>query len=177
MKTVFLCSLLLLCSSVAIGQHSLTSQPGYVDFSALTGVATSEPKVEVSLSSTLLGFLAAATREEDPELASTLGKLKSIRLNVFELSSDQSQDVKTKAQALGAQLLDDAWEEAVKVKGDDALIQMYLKLIDGKVAGMTVMMVEDGSEAVFMNIVGEIEPEELGRVAGKFGVDLSTLAN
>ena len=38
-----------------------------------------DPEVEVSLGKALLGFLAAATAEEDSELANTLSGLSSIR--------------------------------------------------------------------------------------------------
>ena len=40
---------------------------------------------------------------------------------------------------------------------------------------MTVVTIDSGGEAVFMNIVGEIDPTQLGRVASRFGVDLDDI--
>ena len=50
-----------------------------------------------------------------------------------------------------------------------------MKTVGSKVAGMAVMVIEPGSDAVFMNIVGEIDPAQLGQVASRFGVDINDL--
>lgn len=163
---------MLLLLALTFGAHgqALTDQPGYVDFGEFAGLGL-EPQVEVSLGSALIGFLAAAAQEEDPELATTLRRLRSIRLNVFELPEQDVASVKARVNTLVSTLKADAWEPAVSVKGEDATIHLYMKTVNDKVAGMTVMMIDSSGEAVFMNIVGEIDPAQLGKVAARFGVD------
>jgi len=156
--------------------HGQADPAGYVDFGDLTALDGGEPVVEVSLGSALLGFLAAATREEEPELADALGKLRSIRLNVFRLDSRGVLAARERARAIIDRLEADDWEPAVSVRSDDATVHMYMKMDGDKVAGMTVVTVDPGGEAVFMNIVGEIDPAQLGRVASRFGVDLDEVA-
>ncbi len=166
---------LLLASAASGADEALKAQPGYVDFGDLSALDGGEPTVEISLGSALLSFLAAATREEDAELADTLGKLRSIRLTVFEVAPESFDEARARAERVGRELEARAWDPAVVVKSEGRTIRMYLKLVEDRVAGMAVMIIEPGEEAVFMNIVGEIDPAQLGRVASKFGVSIEDL--
>ncbi len=172
LAALLLASMLVLSAPVQAQQHS-----GYVDFGDLTELDGREPMVEVSLGAALLGFLAAAAREEEPELADALGKLRAIKLTVFELDDSGVVAARQRAKAIIRQLEADAWEPAVSVRSDDATIHMYMKMNGPSVAGMTVVTVGGDGEAVFMNIVGEIDPAQLGRVASRFGVDLGEVAD
>ncbi len=163
---------LLLASSVAAQSASLKAQPGYVDFSGLSELSSSPPKVEVSLSGALLKFFGEAAKEEDAELAATLSKLMSIRVSVFELDSTRVEQARDEANRIASRLAADDWERTVLVRDEDATVHMFIKSSADSIAGMTVMVVEPGSEAVFINIVGEIDPAQLGRVASRFGVSL-----
>jgi hypothetical protein len=42
---------------------------------------------------------------------------------------------------------------------------------NSKVEGITVMTVEE-TEAVFVNVIGSISPEELGKVMNNFDIDI-----
>lgn len=150
--------------------------PGYADFGDLSGLSGVEPSVEISLGPALIRFVAAATRNEDGELADTLSKLMAIRVNVFEIPDDRVDSITARAAEISRTLEQDAWQPAVKVRKGQGSVNMYMKVDDGGlVQGMVVMMVEPGDDAVFLNIVGEIDPEQLGRVANKFGVSLDDL--
>lgn len=152
------------------------AHPGYADFGDLSGLSGVEPSVEISLGPALIRFVAAATRNEDSELADTLSKLRAIRVNVFEIPEDRVDSVSARAAEISRKLERGAWEPAVKVRGRQGSVNMYMKVdAEGVVQGMVVMMVEPGEDAVFLNIVGEIDPEQLGRVANKFGVSIDDL--
>jgi hypothetical protein len=153
----------------------IEQQPGYVDFGDLSAVSNNEPEVEISLGGALLRFLGAAVAEEDKELSDTIGKLRSIRISVFELDPEDMADATERAIELSKQLESNGWEPAVVITGD-TLVRMYMKTVNDVVAGMTVMVIEPESDAVFINIVGEIDPAQLGRVTNKFGVSIDDLA-
>ena len=175
-KICWSAALLLGVSMSTQASDSLNQQPGYVDFGDLSAISDNEPDVEISLGGALLRFLAAAVAEEDQELADTLGKLRSIRISVFELEPENLADATARAIAISQQLEADGWESAVVVNSQDTVIRMYMKTFEDKVAGMTVMVIEPESDAVFINIVGEIDPAQLGRVTNKFGLSLDDLA-
>jgi hypothetical protein len=46
-----------------------------------------------------------------------------------------------------------------------------MKMDGGNMEGMTVMVV-DNEEAVFVNIIGQLNPAELGKVMESFDVDV-----
>ncbi|MEM9305144.1 MAG: DUF4252 domain-containing protein [Pseudomonadota bacterium] len=153
-----------------------SDQPGYVDFGDLTGTVGVEPAVEVSLGPALLRFLTETVRQEEPELAQALGGLRGIRLNVFQLDESGVANAQKRTRNIVERLEADAWEPAVSVRSEDTMVHMYMKMVDDRVAGMTVLTIDEGGEALFMNIVGEIDPAQLGRVASRFGVDLDDIA-
>jgi hypothetical protein len=163
---------LLFASTAGLAADALSEEPGYVDFGDLSALTNSEPSVEISLGSALIRFLCAATEEEEPELAESLCNLRSIRITVFEMQPQDYAEAQAHAKSISEDLESKAWEPAVVMRAEESTVRMYMRTVDDKVAGMAVMVIEPGSEAVFMNIVGEIDPAKLGRVASKFGVSL-----
>ena len=141
----------------------------------LTELGGAEPTVEISLGGAMLGFVSAAARDSEPDLADALGKLRSIRISVFELDPGSVDEARDRANSVSKKLEADDWEPAVVVRSEDTSVRMYMKTVGSKVAGMAVMVIEPGSDAVFMNIVGEIDPTQLGQVASRFGVDIDDL--
>jgi len=167
--------LLALLGSGPVWADRLENLPGYVDFSGLVDLSNAPPKVEVTLSGVLLQFFAVALEEEDADLAQTLGKLASIRVSVFDLEESSAKQARVEADRIASRLSADAWERTVLVRDEESTVHMFIKPDADRIAGMTVMVVEPSSEAVFINIVGEIDPAQLGRVASKFGVSIDAL--
>jgi len=46
-----------------------------------------------------------------------------------------------------------------------------MKAVDGNMEGMTVMVVDE-EEAVFVNVIGQLNPAELAQVMDKFDVNV-----
>lgn len=153
-------------------EEQIKTEPGYVDFGNLQGLTDTEPKVAVSLGGPLLTFLREATREEEPELAGMLDGLKGVRVSVYPLNGDDTEAIKERVKSLADELAGAAWERTVKVEDDSDLVHMYLKMQQDSIAGLTLMVVEPGSEAVFINVIGSIDPAALGRLVSKFGVSV-----
>ena len=173
MKSII--TLLLLFLTPLAWAEDLSGHPGYADFGDLTGLSGVEPSVELSLGPALIRFVAAATRAEDSELADTLGKLQSINVSVFDIPPDRIDSISARADEISRVLERSQWEPAVKVRSTDGSINLYMKTEAGVVQGMVVMIVEPGEDAIFLNIVGQIDPEQLGRVASRFGVSIDDL--
>lgn len=144
-----------------------------IDFGDLMDITGGkEPNVEISLGGPLLRFVGNATREEDSDLADTLSSLKSIQIRVFDIADGQYDRAREQVDRVADRLTANAWMPTVKVNSDDTIVRMFMKMDGEQVTGMTVMILEDHSEAVFINIVGAIDPDQLGRVADKFGVSI-----
>ena len=154
----------------AIAQEdALKDLPGYVDFGELSSIF-GEPTVQISIGESLLNMVGALSAEEDPEAAELFRKLNGVRVNVFETESLAAGAVDF-VKDISTQLNDRGWESVVTVNSADEQVRIYMKISGEKVEGITVMAVEE-TEAVFVNVIGDINPAELERVMDNFDVEI-----
>jgi hypothetical protein len=148
----------------------IKKHPGYVDFEAIEIPGDAEETVEVYVRGPLLKLVAQATNHEDPALSKLLSKLLLIKVNTFSIDSEISPELKQKIATIESSLLKQNWEKVVRVKERDELANVYLKMDNERVIGLVVMAVEEGDEAVFVNIVGEIDMDSIGKLGRKFDI-------
>ena len=150
-------------------EDELKDLAGYVDFGDLSATY-GEPKITINLGGTMLNFVGMMSSSESPETSEMISKLKGIRVQIYTLdeNTDAARDQfgKTKNS-----LKSSGWEPIVQVNEDDEQVLVYMKMIEGHMEGMTVMVVDE-EEAVFVNIIGQLNPAELGKVMDSFDVDV-----
>ena len=150
-------------------EDELKELAGYVDFGDLS-MTYGEPKITINLGGTMLNFVGMMSSSESPETSEMISKLKGIRVQIFTLdeNTDAARDQfgKTKSS-----LKSSGWEPIVQVNEDDEQVLVYMKMIEGHMEGMTVMVVDE-EEAVFVNVIGQLNPAELGKVMDSFDVDV-----
>ena len=150
-------------------EDELKDLAGYVDFGDLSATY-GEPKITINLGGTMLNFVGMMSSSESPETSEMISKLKGIRVQIYTLdeNTDAARDQfgKTKSS-----LKSSGWEPIVQVNEDDEQVLVYMKMIEGHMEGMTVMVVDE-EEAVFVNIIGQLNPAELGKVMDSFDVDV-----
>ena len=169
-KSILTACLTALVALPAMAQEdALKNFPGYVDFGELSSIF-GEPTVQISVGESLLGLVSSLSASEDPEAAELFNRLNGVRVNVFETTSMADgaiglvKDVSSKLSAHG-------WESVVTVNSDEEQVRIFMMINDGQVEGITVMAVEE-TEAVFVNVIGSISPDELGKVMENFDVDI-----
>ena len=157
----------LLAFPVMAQEDALKDYPGYVDFGEL-GDIFGEPTVQIAVGSSLLGLVGALSAREDPEAADLFKRLNGVRVNVFENTEitqegiDFVKDASGKLSSLG-------WESVVTVNSADEQVRIFMKINEDMVEGITVMVVE-ATEAVFVNVIGNLNPAELEKVMDNFDV-------
>ena len=150
-------------------EDALKAFPGYVDFGELSSIF-GEPTVQISIGASLLNLVGTLSAEEDPEAAELFKKLNGVRVNVFETEAmadgavDLVKDISSKLSSSG-------WESVVTVNSADEQVRVFMKINAETVDGITVMAVEE-NEAVFVNVIGNINPAELERVMKNFDVEI-----
>ena len=161
----------LLCAAPALAQEdALKDYPGYVDFGSLTEIF-GEPTVQIAVGESLLGLVGSLSAKEDPEAAELFNRLNGVRVNVFENTEvtaegyDFVKDASTQLAGMG-------WESVVTVNSEDEQVRIFMKIDGDVVRGITVMAVEP-TEAVFVNVIGDLNPEELEKVMDNFDVDVN----
>jgi hypothetical protein len=157
-------------------KDEITKDPGYVDFGTVNLFGKKEPDVEVLIQDELLKMIAAVARSSDPELADMMLKLKQIRVQTFSIDAEQLLAVEKKTDEVSSRIEAQGWAPVVRVRNrrDNEQTYIYMKFKpDQKVQGLVVMNVEasdNEKQASFVNIVGEIDPEQLGKLQRKFDI-------
>ena len=167
-----LCLLALVDLAPAFAQDGdLRREPGYLDLEAIETWFDRDAKIEVNVKGALLRLVAEASRYEDPELADLLGKLKAVQVRGYDLSRSEYDTIERRTSALSKDLEGRGWEVVARVREDDEHVYMYLKTLDDVIAGLVVMVVSpQEDETVFVNIVGEIDPAQIGRIGRTFDI-------
>jgi hypothetical protein len=150
-------------------EDALKDFPGYVDFGELNSIF-GEPTVQISIGASLLGLVGSLSASEDPEAAEMFKRLNGVRVNVFENQKIPAEGLDL-VKDISAQLSDQGWESVVTVNSAEEQVRIFMMINGDQVEGITVMAVEEG-EAVFVNVIGNINPAELEKVMQNFDVDL-----
>lgn len=155
-------------------QQSLEDQPGYVELDVLSELVDVEPHIEILLKGSLLRLAAEASRAEDEELAELLLGLKAIRVEGYRLGysrRDLAEKLRSAARSISKDLGNRGWDRVARIREDENEVHLYVKERGDQIDGLTAMVINEDGEAVFVNIVGNIDPSQIGRIGRKFDID------
>lgn len=157
----------------ARAQEALEQDPGYVDVRLVEEGLGRPASIEVNIRGALLRLVASASEHEDPDLARLLRRLKAIQVRGFPLASaEDARAAERNADRLGRRLEGHGWDAVMRVRDAGERVDMYVRTRDDDaIAGLVVFVVDtNDDESVFINIVGEIDPEEIGRIGRTFNI-------
>jgi len=173
MKTLLACTLgtTIWLGSLTTNFGADTKPPGFVDFSKIAEVA-GESTVDVHLKGPLLSMVARIAKDSEGEAAELLRNLKLVRVNVFKVDDRNRAEVQKRVKAVRSEWESQKWEQVVSVREKSDDVGVYLKMKgEESIEGLVVTVMDGKGEAVFVNIVGEIKPEQLSMLADKFHID------
>lgn len=175
MKNVIRLSLAAATLSLALPLASLAAadtEPGYIDIGQLMPSAKGE-FVEVNLSPGMLKFAARIAAREEPEAAELIANLKRIRVNVVSLDDTNRKDTVAQIESIRKKLEGQGWTQMVTVRerdgGDNVDIHVKQRS-DEVIEGLVVTVIDGKGEAVFVNIVGSINADQLGKLADNLDI-------
>jgi hypothetical protein len=135
-----------------------------------------EPTIEVDLGPEMMKFFSEATKGEAGEPGLPIEGVTSVRLRMYEDIDEDMQDVLRFVDATATRLQANGWHAVVRIRDGSDHIRVYMKPeTGGRLAGVTFMMTsgdgsDGGGEAMFINVAGAFEPDQLGRLAAIDGV-------
>jgi len=142
------------------------------DFGTFSAPSGGGEFVEVNVTSNLISFAARLIQKEEPDVAELLNGLQQVRVTVVGMDEQNRSDLKERASKLRKDLSTKGWERIVEAQKDEKDVSVYLK--NGKnnaVQGLAVVVLDGGRQAVFVNIVGEIRPEQIALIGEKLHID------
>ncbi|NVM03576.1 MAG: DUF4252 domain-containing protein [Candidatus Helarchaeota archaeon] len=155
--------------SSAQEQKDYKEIPGYIDFDNLDFFKDKEKKVEVSIKAPLLKFASKITDKENPEVSKLIENLELIKVDVYPIDTTETDEVKSIVNRISKELESKDWERMVRVKEKNEQVEIFTKFANDQLSGFVVMAVSK-KEAVFVNIIGNIDPAQLGKLGGKFNI-------
>jgi hypothetical protein len=170
LKTVFTGAFCALVSIPALAQEDeLKDLAGYIDFGDLSATY-GEPSISINIGGTLLQFVGMFAEDGDPEAAEVMAQLKGVRVFGYPIEADPTV-AKEKFSEVKSALKSKGWEPVVQVNEEDEQVLIYMKLDGSSMEGMTVMTVDE-EEVMFINIIGKLDPKQLGKVMDGFDIDI-----
>ncbi len=161
-----------LAAVLAIDAHAQTQAPGFVDFGKFSPSASGGEFVEVQINSNLISLVARLADKSEPEIAKLVRGLKLIRVNVIGLNEDNRGDVMSRIKAVRADLAQRQWEGVVTAQQGNQDVNVFLKTRgDEAVEGLVVTVVEGEHQAVLVNVVGDIKPEQVAIIGERFNIE------
>lgn len=162
---------LILCSAVAASASPESLPPGQVDFGVFTKPNRGQ-FVEVNLTSNLIGMAARFIEKQEPEVAHVLDGLQLVHVNVLGVSDENRGELEKRRAKIREQLEGKGWERVVSVQEERQEVGVYLKTANkDTVQGLVVMAADGNNQAVFVNVVGNIKPEQLALVGERLHLE------
>lgn len=148
---------------------------GQIDFADLSA-HYGEPKVEINLSASLMSMIGSFAKNEDPEVAQILSNLEFIKVRVYNLNG-KLEKANSTVDRVSSTLKRDNWETLVMVNDNEEnqKVRIFSKSTNDVIDGVVVMVVspeKEEGEAVFINIVGEIDPDKIAKVTDNLDIDI-----
>jgi len=170
LKTFLIGVLCALVSMPVVAQEdALKDLDGFIDFGDLSDTY-GEPKISINIGGTLLQFVGMMSGENNKGTSDLLSELKGVRVFGYPIGDDPSV-ARQKFGEVKSTLKSKGWEPVVQVNEEDEQVLIFMKMDGSTMEGMTVMTVDE-EEVMFINIIGKLDPKQLGKVMDNFDVDI-----
>jgi len=164
MKKILVLVGVMLVAFVGLGAAQASAQPGYYPIEKMGIFAQGDLEVDVDLSGAMLRVAAGAMENQDESLAALVATLERVRVQVGNPSGVDAATVARKMADAQATLGAAGWQKILSVEETDEQVYLYAIESGGNIAGLTAFVNGEGDEVVIVNIVGDINPEVLGRL-------------
>ncbi len=174
MKRLISCTVIILFMGLNIfaQKADYSKDPGFFDIKDLTSFAKGDKGTEIVVEAGMFKMLAKMAGEKNEDIAKQLGDLKLVRLNSFEIDESNIKSVEDKIASIDKELTGKNWDRLVRMKGGDEYYNIYVKTAGTeKFQGIVITSINSKTNmAAFINVVGDINPELIGKLAKDFNI-------
>jgi hypothetical protein len=152
--------------------EDLTANPGYVDLQQVEDWFDTTANIEVNLQGALLNFIANSSEHSGSDFAALMRRLKSIQVRGFPMGEASEDEIMQRLDTFGEELESQGWQRVVYIREENERVNIYMRPEGESIAGLTVMTTDPSDkESVFINIVGSINPEQIGQIGSGLNIE------
>ena len=163
--------MLIFCVSLSAQKKDYTKYAGYVEFGDLTAYEDGGEITEVLIEEHLLRMIAKIAVNEEPEMGEVIKGIKLVKVHTFEVTESNYESLRTRITSINESLMGDQWDRIVRTRSSREMVNVFIKTAGEElIEGLVVTQVEKNGDAVFVNIVGDIDLETISRLGDKFDI-------
>ena len=167
---VSLAAAVMLVAASGLAQTAVDNQPGFFPIEQLELFTPDSLNVDIDLQGPMLrliaGAMAGAQDVEDRQFAALMAKLGRIRVRVGSLDGHDMAEVKKLVMGAADRLAASGWQRILFAREEGELVSVFVRGDEQRFQGITVLAVDGPDEIALINIVGDIDPSQLGRLLG-----------
>jgi hypothetical protein len=168
-RALALAGMMLLLAACGV-TGNFRNDPGYADFDGLRPFA-GEPELALSLGPLPLTIARFAVSYHEPDLKPLVAELRAVRVYTFENPRDSGR-VTERLDELRRAMLAEGWLSVVALREDDERTAVLLRPgANGANQGLAVI-VQDRSEVVLVNLIGNVRLDALAGYMNELDVDV-----
>jgi hypothetical protein len=143
--------------------------PGYAAFDA-NGALGGHRELGLSLGPAPLALARMFLEDEEPDLGAILRELRAVRVYVYEGLPDDERTGQ-RLRGIESGLLDEGWRAIAKIRDGSDRVSILLRPGDeGRAHGMAVI-VQEPSEVVLVNLIGNVRLDLFSEYMAELNVD------
>ena len=162
---------LILAGALVMASCGITaprSSEGYANLDSL-GVFDTDRTMAISIGPTVLRIAIWALDDDEPETAALLRDLDGVRIRIYEIDGD-AERVAGRVQKMSLKLREDNWQPVILIQEDGEQTHMLMRSDGDRIQGLT-LITSDDEEAVVINLMGHLNPENWTEVMEALDVD------
>jgi hypothetical protein len=161
-----------LAAAFTLNTYAASARPGQVDFGNLSPPAGSGQFVEINISDTLFSLATSLVEKPEPALAGLLKGLHRVHVTVVGLDEQNRGELRERMTTIRKDLDSRGWERVVTVRQQAKDVAICLKPAEGNaIDGLVVTVFEEGKQAVFINVVGNVRPDQLSLLGERLHIE------
>jgi hypothetical protein len=152
-------------------QGDLKKEPGFFEFSQLSSLRSGEMISEVYLEEPLLKMVAGMTGESEEGVGNIIAALKLVKVQEFMVDEKEIERVEKTIESMDAELQNLKWQRIIKSRNKGNFTNVYVKpSSDRGYAGLVITSLDGKGKVSFVNIVGNIDLESIGKLSKQFNL-------
>ena len=167
-------AIFIFAASVSLAQNDkdYSKDPGYFDFGNLSHFIQGDNVTEVNIDSHLLNMMNGSTGDTNDDLSQLVHGLKLVKVYSFDVKLKEKKELLGKMDEMDESLTSKNWDRIVKVKEPGEYTFVYIKSAGNnkEISGLVVSTFEKDGKATFVNIVGNINMNAIGKLSQKFNI-------